>query len=113
MSVPFVVREENGVWIFELSGFLTGHADSYEFLEAVRGKIAEGSERIVVNLSGIDKINSSGIGVIAAVLSAASNAGTSLRFACVSENIREVLGVVGIGRLMKTHASVGEAIADL
>ncbi len=111
--MPFVVREENGVWIFEASGFLTGHSDSYELLEAVRGKIAEGSRKIVVNLGGIDKINSSGIGVIAAILTSAMNAEASLRFACVPENIRKVLGVVGIGRLMKTHASVGEALADL
>ncbi|MFH1681695.1 MAG: STAS domain-containing protein [Candidatus Eisenbacteria bacterium] len=111
--MPFVVKDEKDVLVFEPSGFLTGHADSYEFLEAVRGKIAEGSKRIIVNLAGVDKVNSSGIGVLAAIISSATNAEAYVRFACIPDNVWKIMTIVGLGRLVKNHASVEEALADM
>jgi len=113
MAVRYEVRNEGGIVFAELSGHLTGHADSYEFLEDARERIAAGASKLVVDLSGIERVNSSGIGVLAGLISSAANAGASLRFAGIPEKVWNIMTIVGLTRVVKNHASVEEATATL
>jgi anti-anti-sigma factor len=110
--MPYTMREEGGVLVFTFTGFL-GHRDSYGFLEAVRGHVAAGAKRIAVSLEGVDKVNSSGIGVLAALVVSAGNAKASLRFACIPEHAWRIMTIVGLARVVENHGSVEEAIAKL
>lgn len=107
------VHEKDDVLYFELEGFLTGHADSYEFLEAAREKIAAGARKIVVDLAGVEKVNSSGIGVLAAVISSSTNAEAVLRFARVPDKVWNIMAIVGLTRVIENHGTVEEAVASL
>ena len=111
--VRYEVTEKDDILIFELSGYLTGHADTYEFLEDARERIAAGARKIVVNLAGIEKVNSSGIGVLAAVISSATNAEASLRFANIPGSVWKIMAIVGLSRVVTNHPSTEEAVADL
>lgn len=113
MLVRYEVIEKDGIVFFELNGYLTGHADSYEFLEDAREKIAVGSKKLIVDLAGVEKVNSSGIGVLAAVISSATNAGAAVRFARVPEKVWNIMCIVGLSRVVKNFPSVEEAAVDL
>ena len=106
-------REKDDIIIYELSGMLTGRAESYEFLEDARARISDGKRKIVVDLAQIDKVNSSGIGVLAAVISSAQNAEASLQFANISDKIWKIMTIVGLTRVVDNHGTVDEALANL
>jgi anti-sigma B factor antagonist len=111
--MEYLFRESSGTLIVEPSGFLGGHADSYEFLDAVRARIAGGAAKIVVNLSGVEKVNSSGVGILAALITSARNANASLRFAGMSDHMWRIVSVVGLGRVIVNYPTVEEALAGL
>ncbi|MFH1277902.1 MAG: STAS domain-containing protein [Candidatus Eisenbacteria bacterium] len=113
MPVRHEVNEKDGIVFFELTGYLTGHADSYEFLDDAKERIAGGAKSLIVDLSGVEKVNSSGIGVLAAVISSATNAGAAVRFARVPDKVWNIMCIVGLSRVVKNFETVEDAVADL
>lgn len=109
--MTYSFREEKGALIAEASGFLGGHSDCYDFLEAVRTRIGDGAKKIVVNLADVDKVNSTGIGILAAILTSARNADAEIRFAGMTDHLWKIMCVVGLGRVVQNYASVPEALA--
>lgn len=104
---------ENGVLVFELSGYLKGRPEGYEFLEMLRGKIAGGTDKIVIDLGGLDRMDSSGIGVIASIITSAESGGCSLCFCNVEGRIRELLQMVGVTQVIECGDCRDEAINKL
>lgn len=113
MLVRYEVKEKDGIVFFELAGYLTGHSDSYEFLEDARERIAAGAKKLLVDLSGIEKVNSSGIGVLAAAISSATNAGATIRFVGVTASVWNIMTIVGLSRVVENYPTTEAALADL
>lgn len=68
--------------------------------------IAAGNTRIVVDLSATDAIDSSGIGALIAALKAARVAGGDLRIAAPNEQIRSVLKLTNLSRVLLVQTDV-------
>lgn len=108
----YTFREESGALIAVPSGFLGGHAECYDFLEKIRMKIGDGMKRIVVDLADVDKVNSTGIGILAALLTSARNAEADIRFAGMSDHMWNIVCVVGLGRVIRNYPGVTEALQE-
>ena len=61
--------------LYRLEGMLSGSTDSYRFQDEVREKIGSGTKMILVDLSGVKRIDSSGVGILVAIMWSASSAG--------------------------------------
>lgn len=83
-----------GVVVYTLAGGLCGHAPAYGFQDEVREKIAGGTSRIVIDLAGVQKIDSCGIGILASLMWSASQAGGGLVLAAVPKQVEKLLGIV-------------------
>ncbi len=57
-------REENGVVILDLQGKLMGGPDAETFKTTFHKLLEKGSKKVVVNLHGVDWINSTGMGIL-------------------------------------------------
>lgn len=106
-------EDRNGVLVFTLNGALHAHAGGYEFLDALRGKIASGTRRIVIDMAGVDRADSGGIGVLAAAITSAQNAKANLRFAGITARVWNVLSVVYLARAIQSYPTVEEAVTSL
>ena len=102
--------EESGVSVYSLSGYLQGKPEGYAFLEKIRGKIAETDDRIVIDLDGVDRIDSSGIGVIATIVTSAEKNGAAIRLCNVKGRVHELLVMVGISKVVDCDLSREEAV---
>jgi anti-sigma B factor antagonist len=80
--------------------------------EVVAEAVAAGNTRIVVNLSGTDFMDSSGLGALIGCLKLARQAGGDLRIACVEPQVQMVLELTSMNRVLKPHSSVEEAFSD-
>lgn len=62
--------EARQAWIYQAKGKLIGSQLCYEFLEEARDRVNEGVPNVVIDLSRITMLNSTGIGIIAALYNA-------------------------------------------
>jgi anti-anti-sigma factor len=79
--------------VYTLYGYLYGSPPSYEFQDEVRGKIAGGVSRIVIDLEAVEKIDSAGLGILASVMWSASQAGGGMVLASVPPTVEKLLGI--------------------
>jgi anti-sigma B factor antagonist len=77
--------------------------------EVVAGAIAAGSNRIVLNLSGTEFMDSSGLGALIGCLKAARQAGGDLRIAGVQPQVKMVLSLTSMDRVLTAYPSAEEA----
>lgn len=74
--------------------------------------VASGSNRIVVNLQETSFMDSSGLGALIGCLKAARQAGGDLRIAAVQPQVKMVLELTSMDRVLTSYASADEAFGD-
>jgi anti-sigma B factor antagonist len=84
---------DDQTWVFSLKGSLFGSTDAYAFQQQVRDRIGEGASKVVIDLSGVDKIDSSGIGILVAVMWSASRAGGGMVLASIPPKVEKILEI--------------------
>ena len=72
--------------------------------------VAHGQTHLVVDLSEVGFIDSSGLGALVAGLKLARQAGGDLRIAGAGEQVTTVLRLTNLDRLLRPHATVSEAV---
>jgi anti-sigma B factor antagonist len=77
--------------------------------EVVNTAIGEGHSRVVVDLSDIEFIDSSGLGALVGCLKSARQAGGDLKIAAPNKQVTMVLQLSNLDRVLKSYASVAEA----
>ncbi len=91
---------------------LAGEVDVYtspSFKDRLVKAIDEGCLRIVVDLEGVDFIDSSGLGVLVSGLRRVKEQGGSIRLVCTREPIMKVFRITGLDRVFPMFATVDEA----
>ena len=73
--------------------------------------IGDGSDRLVVDLAGVSFIDSSGLGALIGGLKAARGPGGGLWLARPGEQVRLVLALTTLDRLLVGHPTVEAALA--
>ena len=101
------VRE--GVRVFELGGIFTSSPEAYEFLEDVREVLKTGDETIILDLAGVSHLASGGVGVLAALFTAARDENRTLRLAGSHERLLAVMRVSRLLDVIPCHDTVEEA----
>ena len=77
--------------------------------ELVGRTVAEGRSTVVVDLSGTEFMDSSGLGALVAGLKSARQAGGDLRIACLSPQVEMVVKLTNLDRVLRPYPSVQDA----
>lgn len=77
---------------------------------AVTDAVAAGRNHVVVDLSATEFIDSSGLGALIAGLKTCRQAGGDLRIASPTEQVRTVLQLTNLDRVLRPAASVAGAL---
>jgi anti-sigma B factor antagonist len=72
-----------------------------------------GRSKIVVDLSGTEFIDSSGLGALVSCLKRVRQAGGDLRLAAPTEQVRMVLDLTNLSRVLRPSETVEAAVSDL
>ncbi len=103
-------REENNVVIIEPKGKIMGGPESTELHDLLHKLIDEGKNKVVLDLSKVDWMNSSGLGILISGLTTVRRAGGELRLAQVTDKIQSLLTITKLITIFKAYDSVEEAI---
>jgi anti-sigma B factor antagonist len=102
---------DDGVAVVRTEGRLN-MAAAPQLRTTVAELTAAGRSRIVVDLSALTFVDSSGLGALIGGLKAARQAGGDLRIAAPAEQVRTVLGLTNLDRVLRPYATVEAALDD-
>jgi anti-sigma B factor antagonist len=74
-------------------------------------KMLPGTPKIVVNLKGVDYIDSGGLGILVGLLVSARNRGGELRLVSPNERIKELLRRTSLDNIFRVYGNNEEAVA--
>lgn len=80
--------------------------------EAVASIVDSGRARVAVDLSGVEFIDSSGLGALISGLKTTRQAGGDLRIAGANEQVKLVLSLTNLERVLTPYDSVEIAYGD-
>jgi anti-sigma B factor antagonist len=80
--------------------------------EQLHSLVAQGKHQIVVDLEGVDFLDSTGLGVLVGGLKRVRAHDGELRLVCTQQRIRKVFEVTGLTKVFAIHDTVDEAIAS-
>jgi len=110
MNITIETSKE-GIVIFRLIGKLNMvHAQSLR--QEIAEQISTGHNRIVIDMSGVDFMDSSGLGALINGLKGARQAGGDLRIAAPVEQVKLVLKLTNLDRVIKTYSSAEKAFDE-
>jgi anti-sigma B factor antagonist len=101
-------RAEGDATVLSCTGRLTMVA-APRLKSRVDEVIAGGSTKIVVDLTETSFIDSSGLGALVSSLKAARQAGGDLRLAGAGEQVRTVLSLTNLDRVLRSHPTLSDA----
>ncbi|HZP02944.1 MAG TPA: STAS domain-containing protein [Terriglobia bacterium] len=93
MSLKIDTREVAHVTILDVKGRIVLGDEIEQLRAAVRGLVAEGKKKIILNLADVDYIDSSGVGELVGCFTTVRNAGGELKLLKLSQKVQDVLYV--------------------
>jgi len=93
MSLTIGTREVSHVTILDVNGRIVLGDEIHTLRDAVRGLVAQGKKKIILNLAQVDYIDSSGVGELVGSFTTVRNAGGELKLLNLTQKVQDVLHV--------------------
>ncbi len=104
------IEADGAVTVFHPRGVLSGRPECYAWLESIRRDVGEGRKRLVLNLQDVSRIDSTGVGLIAAIHVSVMNIGGVVCLTGLSDRTRRLLETTFLLRVVPSAADEAEAI---
>jgi len=108
--MSFDISERYNCVVIELKGNIMGGPDAVSLNEKLHELIEQGKTNIVVNLSKVKFMNSSGLGMLIGALTTMRKAGGDLRIANATDKIQSLLVITKLITVFKHYKSLDAAI---
>lgn len=103
-------RDVNGITVLDIEGRIVLGEESNSFRERVKGLLAAGKRKIVLNMSNVSYIDSAGLGTLVATFHSARTQGATLKLANLGSKFREVLQVTKLMTVFDTYENEAAAV---
>jgi anti-sigma B factor antagonist len=104
------IRERDGVTIVDLKGKITIGAGDLELRNAVLEAVNKGAKKVLINLSGVVTIDSSGVGELVSSYTTAKNRGAQLKLVSLPAKVQDVLTVTQLITVFDVYDTEDEAV---
>ena len=109
--MEIAARRQNDVTFVTVAGSLDSNS-SPKAQQTLDGILANGTRKVVIDLSGVDYISSAGLRVMLAMAKRLSGGG-ALRLFGLNETVREVFDISGFSTILAVFATEAEALKEL
>ena len=106
------VKEAGKVRIIDLKGRITLGAGDLELRKAVQDQLDKGNTSVVLNLQGVEYIDSAGLGELVACKKRATAKGGDVKLVMPSESVYKVLSIVSLHLVFEIFDSEAKAIGS-
>lgn len=105
-------RTVRDVHVLDCSGKITLGEGTMAIRNTVREVLKNGGKKIILNLSDVNYIDSSGIGELVSTYTTVTNAGGQLKLLNLTKKIQELLSITKLLTVFSVYQSEQEAIAS-
>jgi anti-sigma B factor antagonist len=105
-------RQVDGITVLDLSGRITLGEGSVQLRDAVRGLISKGAKGILLNLSDVNYIDSSGLGELVSAFTTAKNQGADVKLLGLTKKVKDVLQLTKLYTVFDIYDDEASAIAS-
>jgi anti-anti-sigma factor len=102
---------DSGVAVVSVSGRLALGGDTEKLDSATTKLLEQGTTSFVFDISGLDYVDSSGVGMLVSCLTKIKKAGGVMKVAGASPRIRRIFSMTGVESMMSLYDSVAAATA--
>lgn len=110
MSLIAKETQSGAVTVIHLNGDVLGGPDAAQLNDRLHQLVSSGHLKVVLDLTGVSFMNSSGLGMLIGGLTTMKNAGGSLKLANPAERIQSLLVITKLSSVFSTFGSVDEAV---
>ncbi len=108
--MKFSTKEFNDITVIKFDGNILGGPEASELNNTLHKLIEGKKKKIVVDLSDVTLMNSSGLGMMIGGVTSMRNANGDLKIACASEKITSLFKITKINSVIELHNSVKSAV---
>lgn len=103
-------RTVKGVTILDIHGKITIGEGSVELRNRIRDLIQAGNKNILLNLSDVSYVDSSGVGELVSSFTTVTNQGGSLKLLGLTKKLRELLAITKLLTVFDTFDDEAKAV---
>jgi anti-sigma B factor antagonist len=111
MALTIASREVDGVTVLDLGGRITLGEGSVQLRDAIRSLIAKGSKKVLLNLEGVDYIDSSGLGELVSAFTTARNQQGEVKLLNLTKRVHDLLQLTKLYTVFDIRDDEASAIA--
>lgn len=111
-KITIETRDVGDVKILVMKGKITIGAGDLQMREAIHEALGAGIKKLVIDLSGVTTIDSSGVGELVGCYTTATNRGAKLRLLNIPPKISDVLHVTQLITVFDVYGTEPEALAS-
>jgi anti-sigma B factor antagonist len=104
------VKELKDVSVMVVKGKLMGGPETGAVHEQVKSLIEQGRKKIVIDLSHVAWMNSSGLGTMMGCLTSLRSAGGDLKLSGVTEKVKSLFMITKLITIFETYDSADQAV---
>ena len=105
-------RRVGNVTILDLKGRVRMDGGAVELHKAIRSLLDEGKTQILLNLSGVTHIDSTGLGELISIHISVGNKGGEIKLSHLTERLRDLMTITKLVTVFDVHDSESEALAS-
>jgi len=103
-------RNVSGIEIIELQGKITIGAGDSQLRDTITQKLSEGKDKILLDMSGVTTIDSSGIGELVGSYTTVANRGGKLKLLHLPPKVTDLLQVTQLITVFEVYENEQEAV---
>ena len=111
MELSVTSRQEGARTVISVSGEIDVYT-APKLREQIVSLVEEGRYHLVVDMEGVEFLDSTGLGVLVGGLKRVRSHDGSLRLVCAQEKILKVFRITGLTKVFPIHPTLTEALAD-
>jgi len=108
--MTLTTSQHGSVTVIHLQGNLMGGPDATSLNTRLHELVEAGKKQIIIDLAGVQFMNSSGLGLLIGGVSALKNAGGALKIANPSDKIASLFTITKLAPVLQTFPSVDAAL---
>ncbi len=110
MSVKVTTLDNLTIAVIEPKGKIIGGEETDELKTKVSDLLAQGNRKLVIDLSGVNYINSTGIGALVHVYTSYTNAGGKVKLSGMGKSVQNIFVITKLTSVFDTEETKEEAI---
>jgi anti-sigma B factor antagonist len=110
VSVKLASRQVGDVTVIDANGRITLGEGASAFRDIIRDLAAKGDKKLLLNLSGVSYIDSSGIGELVSGFTTVTNNGGQLKLVGLSKRVKDLLQITKLYTVFEAYDDEAQAV---